>query len=712
MKRDGLGRRWVTMAVSAGCLAACGPAEVHESDDPVAQGPDVLGDVRCDSWQPSSEDWSSLPAARPALMSALSASASGRYLYSVGTWWEAGQLERRAMRSPDFGDSWCVLSTPAQVSEIASAVDDERLLYALGVADGDQPTLLWRSLDGGDTWDEARGALPEGTTGGLTASASVVSLGDANPLSPSARLMSLDGGDSWIAATPPELVMDPAQAPERIEDFLITSVAGSLLNPNAAGQVLVWGPWDRPSEPRPSDYRFFTTDLLSGGDWRELEAPPLDTSRLSEPLQVVVDGAGSLYAAASGAVARSTDWGETWTEMPALPVASAMLGTLGQGTLVAVDYFQPAFWRSLDGGRSWRAVALPTALDPVLALPNGDLMGVTTDALAHSGDGGKSWQTSAPVPAPASLAVSAIAPERLWSIGSIEWNPGQVLGSDTLGDLQSLDGGLTWTRIGMAIPRQILFDGANPDGALAGFELGPPKRTEDAGQTWTEAALPTGFAITVASCSPPVSCQYAITQVVLSTSEPCYLNKTEDLGQSWSETLAPPELCYGTPTFSVAADDPETLFTACGAAICVSHDAGQSFEPHPVGDDPARYVGAILPLAGGVILAATWAITEPNATGHHVVVRSDDGGASWTEVLDAGAGTFVGSVAHPETAFLLEPVSNEPSRIHRTDDAGLSWRIVSPAATLPGRLPDFFAIADAGDGGFLAATTHGLAYFR
>jgi photosystem II stability/assembly factor-like uncharacterized protein len=691
-----------------GCGGEVGSQKAKEKEQ---EYPDVLSDVRCDSWQPSNEDWSSLPAARPALMSALSASPSGRYLYAVGTWWEAGAIERRALRSPDFGDSWCVLPTPAQVSEVASAVDDERLLYALGAADSDAPTPLWRSLDGGDTWEEAPAPLPEGATR-LSTSAGVVSVGDTNPLS-SGRLVSLDGGDSWIAATPPELVMDPAQAPERIEDFLITSVAGSVLNPNVAGQVLVWGPWERLSEPGPSDYRFFTTDLLSGDDWRELEAPPLDPSRLSERLQVVVDGTGTLYAAASGAVARSTDWGETWIEMPALPVASATLGTLGLGTLIAVDYSQPAFWRSLDGGRSWRSMTLPPALDPILALRNGDLVGVTTDAFAHSGDGGKSWKMSAPVPAPFGLAVSAIAPERLWSIGSIEWNPGQVLGSDRLGDLQSLDGGLTWTRIAMAIPRQILFDGANPDGALAGFELGPPQRTEDAGQTWTNAALP-GFAIAVASCSPPASCQYAVNQLVNSTSEPCYLNKTEDLGRSWGEPLlVPSEICYGTPTLAVGADDPDNLLAACGPAVCVSHDAGQSFERHPIGDDPLRYVGAILSLSGGVILATTWAIAQPDATGHAVVTRSNDGGASWAEVLDAGAGTLVGSVTHPETAFLLEPVSNEPSRIYRTDDAGLSWRPVSPPApTPPARLPDFFAIADAGDGGFLAATTHGLAYFR
>jgi photosystem II stability/assembly factor-like uncharacterized protein len=220
--------------------------------------------------------------------------------------------------------------------------------------------------------------------------------------------------------------------------------------------------------------------------------------------------------------------------------------------------------------------------------------------------------------------------------------------------------------------------------------------------------------LAVASCSAPASCQYAINQVGISTTNPCHLNKTEDLGRSWGETLTvPSELCYGTPTLVVATDDPQQLLAACGRAVCVSHDGGKSFERHEIGDDPLRYVGALLSLPGAVVLGATWAIAEPAATGHAVVARSDDGGTNWTRVLDAGAGTLLGSVAHPETAFLLAPVSNEPHDVYRTDDAGLSWRRISPSvATGRGLALDFFGIADAADGGFLAATTHGLAYFH
>jgi photosystem II stability/assembly factor-like uncharacterized protein len=339
-------------------------------------------------------------------------------------------------------------------------------------------------------------------------------------------------------------------------------------------------------------------------------------------------------------------------------------------------------------------------------------MGVTSDALAYSKDDGKSWQASDPVPAPSTIAQSPLVPTRTWSLDPIAWHPARIPNPEPTRALQSLDGGLSWTASAAASGR-LLFDGANADAALVGFEANLPRRTDDAGQSWTRIAQPGQF-LAVASCSAPWSCQYAITQVGLSTANPCHLSKTEDLGQSWGEPLTvPSELCYGTPALVVATDEPQHLLAACGPAVCVSHDGGRSFDRYAIGDDPMRYVGTILSLSGGVVLAATWGIAEPAAAGHAVVARSDDGGINWTQVLDAGGGTLLGSTAHPETAFLLEPVSNRPHALYRTDDAGLSWRRIAPSvATRPGMVLDFFGIADAADGGFLAATTHGLAHFH
>src|SRR6188472_2571362 len=91
----------------------------------------VLAAVHCDPWRPSAADWSSLPASRPSVIGTLSASPSGTFLYAVGTWFDAGTMQRQILRSPDLGETWCVLPTPARVAAVAPSRASGTVLYAL-----------------------------------------------------------------------------------------------------------------------------------------------------------------------------------------------------------------------------------------------------------------------------------------------------------------------------------------------------------------------------------------------------------------------------------------------------------------------------------------------------------------------------------------------------------------------------------------------------
>lgn len=706
---------WVLVASLAG-TACGGTSRGDKPDEDVAPGPDVLADVHCKPWRPSDADWSALPAARPAILGTLSASPSGRYTYTVGTWWEAGQLEHRALRSADLGDSWCVLETPAPVTDVATALDDERALYALGLANrGESPPLL-RSADGGDTWDVAAGALPNGVSG-IVASAGGLLVGDSSAGSDIAPLLSVDGGDSWLEATPPELKLqvDPAK------DLVFASVTGALTDPKASGRLLVWGIWQSPSD-NTTRIRFFSSNGGRAMDWLELDAPPLPEpeSPASTP-QVAVDSAGTLYATVGEELARSDDWGKSWTRLARLPHANAKLSTLGAskaGVLALTvepdgDGAVAGAWLSSDRGGSWRALDVASSVVPVLLPRNGNVvLGVTINAFAHSNDGGESWQIGTSAPAPAWISQSELAPTRLWGVDPMPWQPVRTYGVVASPAYQSSDGGLTWSSRA-AVSGRLLFDGKNGDAVLAGLATNSPRRSEDAGKTWSDVER-VGAVQAAASCAAPDSCQYALNQDGFSTTLPCYLSKTEDLGRSWGERLlVPSELCYGTPVMAVAPDAPDHLLAACGPAVCVSRDGGKTFKRQPIGNDPVRYVGAILPLAGGAILVSTWSIAQPGDTAKPVVARSEDGGDTWTDVLESGAESFAASVAHPETAFAFERVSNAPNVVYRTDDTGLTWQRISPDVTPPfGTALEFFTIADGADGGFLAATTHGLLHFR
>jgi photosystem II stability/assembly factor-like uncharacterized protein len=95
------------------------------------------------------------------------------------------------------------------------------------------------------------------------------------------------------------------------------------------------------------------------------------------------------------------------------------------------------------------------------------------------------------------------------------------------------------------------------------------------------------------------------------------------------------------------------------------------------------------------------------------VLRSSDGGTTWATVAQSG-GKLVASVAHPRTVFLIAPLENGSTQgIMRSDDGGASWTWASPRGDALGVPPlDISAVVDAPDGSFLAQTTDGLVHFQ
>ena len=141
---------------------ACGGrlADAPEVPEVPSDEPDVLSDVPCAAWQPGDADWSSLPGPRPAALAGLRASASGRYVYAIGAWREAGSSRQQVLRSRDLGDTWCVIETPSDVATLAPSPSSETVLYALTAPGPGQAARLLRTRDGGATWVESDAALP------------------------------------------------------------------------------------------------------------------------------------------------------------------------------------------------------------------------------------------------------------------------------------------------------------------------------------------------------------------------------------------------------------------------------------------------------------------------------------------------------------------------------------------------------------------------
>ena len=705
-----------------------------------APSADVLAAVPCTSWRPSDADWSSLPASRPAVIGALGASPSGRYLYTVGTWFDAGTLRHQILRSRDLGETWCGLATPDDVAEVAPSPASETVLYALTCPPRRTASLL-RTTDGGATWATVTENLPTDVAGCDSRSfslqtsvidADVVWINGFNTDRHFGNTLHLStvAGDTWTTVLPPPALVPQIDATDPLNS-VEAGVDGIRADPRTGGRVLAWGRTARIGTAWGPERWFTSGD--AGLTWREITVPmPAGDSEIGD-FRAVADASSALYVSGVSSLLRSVDWGESWTAAGPLPDRLATVTTLGspQGgklfawrTDVTSAWDAPTtVWTSADAGASWNALDVDPTIDPVLAPGGNVIVGLGRLAMSVTTNGGKSWSPRPIVPAPGSLAQSPVDWRPLWA-GGYTTNTSPSTRAESLPGVRSTDGGLSWSTIA-DLDGPLLMDGANADVVYRGlyFQQAAPARTEDGGKTWASFSVPVGLIDAAASCPPPGSCLSLLLSFWAETELSCRLASSSDRGETWTERPVPAELCYGSPTLVVAPDDSDHLLAACmhgeGAseisAVCESRDGGQTWLPHQIGSDSQRTVGSIVFTGSGVALAATSPETTPGDTLPSVVARSTDGGTTWVEVPAEG-GRLLASIARPETVFLLarrESAGYSYSILLRSDDAGASWTDVSPPAETAND-PGFsiLAIADSPRGGFIATTTYGLVQFE
>jgi photosystem II stability/assembly factor-like uncharacterized protein len=197
------------------------------------------------------------------------------------------------------------------------------------------------------------------------------------------------------------------------------------------------------------------------GRWVNVTPPEMDTADLDYgPGPVVVDPArpSDLYAAGGGAgVWRSTDYGNTWTQI------NTDIDYVPMGLVIAVAGTTPAtvwvagynvVYRSSDGGVSFEQIEidLPAELYSIVVDPHDDdhlISGLhEADGIVESVDGGRTWRLLDGSGFPA---------------GGVSWYPffvetGDAAARDTWIAIAQNDGGVAMTRDGgdsWTIPRGI-----------------------------------------------------------------------------------------------------------------------------------------------------------------------------------------------------------------------------------------------------------------
>ena len=313
-----------------------------------------------------------------------------------------------------------------------------------------------RTSDGGRNW---HGTLPNGSAPEISVSVLPDGVGWAllYPLmgstGPGGVFSTRDGGEQW----------QRAGATAQMYSWAVTAADGSLwlMSGSAWGQYATARPWQDPTGQGrlPPGRRFAALDASSHDRaWAVVRGP----------------GGGSIWATADGGV--------HWRQVLAPPERPLPSGNFGFWSARQGYSASGAILRTDDGGRTWRQVgAVGAALHLTqIGFASGEVgWGIDADGLPWlSLNGGRDWRR---IPLPTDVALPW---EQVARIGFSDARHGYMLVSGSEPNELSLyvtrDGGRTW-RLSFQGVQAVGFADAADGWMLAGSEL---YRTADGGRSW------------------------------------------------------------------------------------------------------------------------------------------------------------------------------------------------------------------------------------
>jgi uncharacterized protein (TIGR03437 family) len=235
-----------------------------------------------------------------------------------------------------------------------------------------------------------------------------------------------------------------------------------------------------------------------------LPAPATNPLALTA-LAVDAQSPTTLYAATTQGPYVSTDGAATWQSissgLPGLNVAAIAAHPTQAGTVFVAVPPSPALFRSTNFGQTWTqlptpAPSIPNSLILDIAIgSNGTIVAASSNGpIIISADNGNTWTTGANQGATNKQAL-AISPA----------NPGTVYLAVNTGVLKSSDGGQTFTSV-LSVPapedlNQVAVDPTNPSTVYA-TTYGSVYRSTNAGQTWSQLTTPYSIAVSTLFVSP------------------------------------------------------------------------------------------------------------------------------------------------------------------------------------------------------------------
>jgi photosystem II stability/assembly factor-like uncharacterized protein len=521
-------------------------------------------------------------------------------------------------------------------------------------ADGDAAPAA--ALDRAGSWSTPTG--PPGFSAGVV----------LHPTKPGALYLyaggrvhrSTDGGRTWKSGPPIALKLDALAVDPRHGSILYAGTNDGVLKSTDAGRT-----WRRSGLRPPGRSRAHAD---SEGWVYSIAVDPADSR--------------NVYAITRGlekpGLLRSRDAGATWhTVRPSTPQDMREIHAAGSGILYTAgrtwEPRRPGVLRSTDGGTTWRVV-----LDGIWSLAvDPDRAGTVWAAgggVRVTRDGGTSWRSAGPGPAGDAVAI-ALHPGR----------PRTLYVSTRQNDVfRSVDGGRTWHQFGArrkgrpgpgpGLTEVLAIDPRKPGTLYAGDGLGVVKTVND-GATWrrADAGVVASHVQRVAPAASNPATIYAAGGVIPRNQQHDFaqtLSRSDDRGRTWirlrTDGRSPPLVAP-----SVLAVDPRDHrhVLVGGQGITDSHDGGATWRSV----HPNHFVGAIAfaPSDPRRVYAATG-----QDTGQGGMLRSSDGGKSWSFQITP-AGTVISALAvHPKRAETVYAGYSAPARagVATSSDGGRSWR--------------------------------------
>ena len=580
--------------------------------------------------------------------------------------------------STDSAETWELILEASTFSlRIAiDAVDPDEIFAGRG-------GYVYRTQDGGDTWDELIGRGSElhhcyrhrlvthpGVSGSVYDAVSICP--SYTPVvDHSGIYFSEDHGTTWITLT--QGVTDTnftalAIQPQDPDTILAGTESGNIFASQDGGQSWNWKA-KLNGKIQPLDFN----PHISGEAWASARSmisnPPPElykSTNLTDWTSVTVDpgltwGQGgwdltfltdTIWAASIG-VYTSTNGGADWNHVDGLHVGAITLDIVPDDPAqLYIGSFRDGLYRSRDTGRIWQVANDGLAgLNPnAIAVDPNDPDTVYANAeigLLKSDNGGNDWREldlfTGGYPAPNQLAADPFRPDKVYF--------GQCGDSNVQGSIYSCfsdDGGENWEQITVTLPTTMAtWSGGMyviaphpmiPGRIFGGATVAPPNTDDDHGLIYV----------------------------------------SDDYGEHWS-LLGPPTPIGEIRQIAVDAVNPDLVYAAIrGSGLWKSTDGGGSWVGTPFTSTADVPYVAAHPSQGNKVYFASQTIDGG------INYISEDAGETWMQV-DSNMDYYKPVLFTPAQPHQMYAACEYAEKLCRSHDYGATWEVV-PGMTNPGAL--------------------------